>query len=111
MVEKNDIFNDFNYGDVLIEGLQQALVYAKGDKSGCRVTVREIPIPEYKAGDVSRVRLKLRLSQRALASVLGVSTRTVEAWESGRNYPNGPAARMLYLIESDNSLIDKLVAR
>ena len=111
MANEKDFFDDFNYGDKLIEGLQQALVYAKGDKSRCRVTVREIPVPEYKADDVSRVRSDLRLSQRALASVLGVSARTVEAWEAGRNAPNGPAARMLYLIETDHSLVDKLVIR
>jgi putative transcriptional regulator len=100
-----------SFGDRLIESLQQALAYAKGDKSKCRVTVREMPVPEYKAGDVSRVRSELRLSQRALASVLGVSHRTVEAWEAGRNIPNGPAARVLYLIENDHSLVDKLVSR
>ena len=111
MANEKDFFDDFNYGDALVESLQQALAYAKGDKSRCRVTVREIPVPEYKADDVSRVRSELRLSQRALASVLGVSARTVEAWEAGRNAPNGPAARMLYLIEKDHSLVDKLVIR
>lgn len=99
------------YGDRLIESLQQALAYSKGDRSKVRVTVREIPVPEYKTDDVSRVRSELRLSQRALASVLGVFARTVEAWEAGRNAPNGPAARMLYLIEADHSLVDKLVIR
>ena len=111
MDNKKNIFDDFNYGDALVQGLQQALEYAKGNKTRCRVTVREIPIPEYKAGDVSRVRSDLRLSQRALANVLGVSSRTVEAWEAGRNAPTGPAARMLYLIEADHSLVDKLVVR
>ena len=111
MANEKDSFDDFNYGDRLIESLEQALAYAKGDKSKARVTVRATPVPEYKADDVSRVRLDLRLSQRALASVLGVSARTVEAWEAGRNSPNGPAARMLYLIEKDHSLVDKLVIR
>ena len=108
----NEKFTDANsFGDRLVESLQQALAYSKGDKSRVRVSVREIPVPEYKAGDVSRMRSELRLSQRALASVLGVSARTVEAWEAGRNAPNGPAARMLYLIEADHSLVDKLVMR
>jgi len=111
MGNNENVFDDFNYGDALVEGLQQALAYAKGEKRRCRVTVREIPVPEYKADDVSRVRSDLRLSQKALASVIGVSSRTVEAWEAGRNMPNGPAARMLYLIETDHSLVDKLVVR
>ena len=111
MENDKNVFDDFNYGDALIQGLQQALEYAKGNKRRCRVTVREIPVPEYGADDVSRVRSDLRLSQKALASVLGVSSRTVEAWEAGRNAPTGPAARMLYLIEADHSLVDKLVVR
>ncbi len=102
---------EYNYFERLKESLEQAAAYTKGDKSKARISVREIPVPEYRAGDVSRVRSELRLSQRALASVLGVSHRTVEAWEAGRNSPNGPAARMLYLIEADHSLIDKLVIR
>jgi putative transcriptional regulator len=102
---------EYKYFDRLKESLEQAAAYAKGDKSKARVSVREIPVPEYNAGDVSRVRSELRLSQRALASVLGVSHRTVEAWEAGRNVPNGPAARVLYLIEKDHALVDKLVIR
>jgi len=102
---------EYNYYDRLKESLEQAAAHAKGDKSRCRVTVREISVPEYKADDVFRVRSELHMSQRALASVLGVSARTVEAWEAGRNSPNGPAARMLYLIEADHSLVDKLVIR
>jgi putative transcriptional regulator len=102
---------EYNYYERLKESLEQAVAFKKGDKSKARVSVRQIPIPEYRAGDVSRVRSELRLSQRALASVLGVSHRTVEAWEAGRNTPNGPAARVLYLIERDHSLVDKLVSR
>ena len=111
MEKDKDIFNDFNYGDALLEGLQQALTYAKGDKSRSRVTVREITVPEYKAEDIFRVRTELRLSQRALALALGVSTRTVEAWEAGRNVPNGPASRILYLIEADHTILDRLVVQ
>jgi len=34
---------------------------------------------------------KLALSQVAFASLLGVSTRTVQDWEQGRRQPQGPA--------------------
>jgi DNA-binding transcriptional regulator YiaG len=35
----------------------------------------------------------------------------VEAWEAGKSMPSGVATRMLYLIEADHSLVDKLVVR
>lgn len=101
----------YNYYERLKGSLEQVVDFEKGDKSKARVSVLEMPVPEYKASDVARVRLGLKLSQKGLAFALGVSPRTVEAWETGRNMPNGAARNLLYLIEKDNSLIDKLVIR
>ena len=103
--------NEYNYYERLKESLEQAVAFKNGDKSKARVTVLEIPVPEYKADDVVRVRSDLNMSQRNLAFVLGVSPRTVEAWEIGRNEPNGAARNLLYLIENNHSLIDQLVTR
>lgn len=95
----------------LMSSLEDAAAFAEGDTTRCRVVVRESPVPEYKAEDVARTRKSLNLSQRALASVLGVSTRTVEAWEAGRNEPSGAARHLLYLFACDHSLVDRLMAR
>ena len=102
---------EFNVYEGIMEGLQEALAYQQGDRTRCRVTVREIPIPEYKAADVARTRKELNLSQRGLANLLGVSYRTVEAWESGRNEPSGAARHLLYLVDTDHSLVERLTAR
>ncbi len=37
-------------------------------------------------------------TQRELAEALGVSVRTLEAWEQGRRQPSGAAAALLKLI-------------
>jgi len=100
---------EYNFFEDLKESLEQAVAYKNGDKSMARSTVYRIP--EYKAGDVRRVRSDLNMSQRGFAFVLGVSPRTVEAWEVGRNEPCGAARNLLYLIERDNSLINQLVTR
>jgi len=102
---------DYNYFEELKQGLEEAVAFQKGDKSRARVRVAARSVPEYAAPDVVRVRSGLQLSQRGLASVLGVSPRTVEAWESGKNSPNGTARNLLYLIEQDGSLIDRLIVR
>ena len=99
-----------NYFDELKKSLEEAVAFAHGDKSRVRVTVRELPVPEYNPADIARVRNALNLSQRGLAIALGVSPRTVEAWEGGRNAPNGSARNLLYLIDQDHSLISQLVA-
>ena len=97
--------------DGILEGLEEAVAYKQGDTSRCKVSVREVPVPEYKAEDVARARKALNLSQRALASVLGVSPRTVEAWEAGRNMPLGAARHLLFLLDGDPSLVQRLAPR
>ncbi len=99
-------FDNFNLHDELTASLQEALAYKRGDKSKGRVVVREIPTPEYTGMEVRRIRTQLHLSQNGLATALGVSKRTVEAWETGKNTPSN---KLLYLIEHDNSLITRLV--
>ena len=99
--------------ELLLASAEQALAYSRGDTSKGTATVREIPdpVPEYRAGDVARTRKDLNLSQRALADALGVSKRTVEAWEAGRNVPSGAARHLLYLLDTDHALVNRLVAR
>jgi putative transcriptional regulator len=38
---------------------------------------------------------------------MGVSTKTVEAWEAGTNKPIGSARRFLSVLKSDPSLLNK----
>ena len=101
------------YFDELMTSLEDAAAFAQGDTSRARVVEVEAndPVPEYKAADVARTRQALNLSQRALASVLGVSTRTVEAWEAGRNVPSGAARHLLFLLDGDHSLVQRLVVK
>ena len=100
-----------HYFDTLMESLEDAAAFAQGDPSRVRVVEVDDPVPAYEAKDVARTRSDLNLSQRALASVLGVSVRTVEAWEAGRNVPSGAARHLLFLLDSDHSLVQRLVAR
>ena len=101
---------DYNYYDRLTESLEQAVAYKNGDKSRVRVSVREITIPEYKATDITQLRSALCLSQRGLALAMGVSARTVEAWEAGRNTPCGSSRHLLYLFEQDHTLVNQFVS-
>ena len=101
----------FNYYEDLKQSLEEAVAFEKGDKSKARILVCKLPVPEYKAADVVRVRSALHLSQRSFALVLGVSPRTVEAWEIGRNEPSGAARNLLYLIEHNAALVDQLITR
>lgn len=101
------------YFDALVSSLEDAAAFAQGDGSRARVVKVETSssVPEYRAEDVVRTRKTLNLSQRALAAVLGVSPRTVEAWEAGKNVPSGAARHLLFLLDGDHSLVQRLVPR
>lgn len=99
------------YFDTLMASLEEAAVFDKGDTSRAKVVEVEDPVPAYKTKDVARTRMDLNLSQRALASVLGVSTRTVEAWGAGKNVPSDAARHLLFLLDSDHSLVQRLIVQ
>ena len=86
------------HGERIIKSLKQALAYEQGDKTqGYSVTYYSFT-PE----EIAKIRKKYNLTQKSLSEVLAVSTRTVEAWETGINIPSGPANKLLHLLEADN---------
>ena len=48
------------------------------------------------------------MTQVLFAGFMGVSPKTVEAWEAGRNMPDGPARRILAMLKVDPALPQKL---
>jgi putative transcriptional regulator len=49
----------------------------------------------------NRYAKKTGLSQVMFAGSLGVSPKTVEAWENGRNKPEGASRRLLEIVRDD----------
>ena len=93
--------------EVIMNGLQEAIDYNKG-KIEARSNVLSIdPVPKFEADDIKSIRTGLGMTQYIFAGAMGVSQKTVEAWEAGRNVPNGPASRMLSMLKSDPDLLEK----
>ena len=61
----------------------------------------------HSSDEIKQIRLKLNMTQKVFAAALGVSVKTVEAWESGTNTPLGIANRMLELLSQDNDLFER----
>jgi len=53
----------------------------------------------YKPKDIQRIRKKLHVSQAVFAHLLNTKITTVQKWERGVNEPNGPASRLLQILE------------
>jgi putative transcriptional regulator len=99
-----------NVKDSIIEGLEQAIDYEKGIKNGTKSrTVMISPVTHYQGNDIKQIRQNLGMTQIAFAELVGVSTKTVEAWEAGRNIPQGPAQRILEMIKKDSSIINQYI--
>lgn len=78
-------------------GLEQAIEYEKGNLSAKKTTLTILPVEKFTSEEIKSIRLNAGMTQAVFAKFLGVSVKTVEAWESGRNHPEGAACRMLAL--------------
>jgi putative transcriptional regulator len=97
-----------NVYESIMTGLNEALEDAKSEKpilKRHKVTVE--PVKVYGAEEVKRIRNSTGMSQKTFASYMGVSDKTVEAWESGTNHPSGAASRLLSMMEMDEDLVIK----
>lgn len=93
--------------DSIMTGLTEALEDAGSkDKKLKRQVVSVIPVKVYNADEIQDIRRKTGLSQKLFASYMGVSLKTVEAWEAGTNHPSGTASRILSMMEMDADLIN-----
>ena len=92
----------------IMTGLSEAIEDAngKGKKLNKRV-VTVIPVKQYGAREVQEIRKITGMSQKAFASYMGVSDKTVEAWEAGTNHPSGAASRLLSMMEMNHNLVDE----
>lgn len=88
----------------IMAGLTEAVEDVKEKKLPRRI-VTVLPVKEYQAEEVKAIRRRTGLSQKLFAGYMGVSDKTVEAWESGKNHPSGAASRILNMMEMDEELV------
>ena len=82
-------------------GLNEAIEFEKGTLNANTRTLSITPIEEFTASEIKSIRINTGMTQVLFAKYLGVSLKTVEAWEAGRNHPNGTACRLLSLTKKD----------
>ena len=88
----------------LMEGLNEALAFARGKDTGAVVHRVEVP-----AVDVAQIRASTGLSQSAFAKSIGVAKGTLLNWEHGRRHPTGPAQVLLAMIARKPSVVTELL--
>jgi len=74
--------------DKLVESVKQAGRIRRGEMKASRRF-------KFQPADIKAIRLKLDKSQSEFALMIGVSVATLQNWEQGRRYPEGPARALL----------------
>lgn len=80
----------------LIAGLKDVEAYKRGE-----IELRTFTVAAKKVAPPLEIRKRLNLSQQGFALRLGVSVRTLQAWEQGRRAPSGPALALLRIAEQE----------
>lgn len=83
----------------LKNGLQEAIDYEKGSGTAKTYTLVIDPVKKYSNTQIKAIRNRAGMTQSVFANYLGVSKKTVEAWELGRTHPTGPAYRLINILE------------
>ena len=93
--------------DDIKTGLGQAIEYEKGNLKARTTKLIVEPVESFKPDEIRSIRNSTGLTQIMFAKYMGVSVKTVEAWEAGRNHPEGAACRLLSMTRSDPAFPQK----
>lgn len=97
---------NLSFFDEIKLGLEQAIDYEQGNTKSARQDVITVkPLESYSKEDIKRIRLNMTLTQKTFAQTIGVSVKTIEAWERGTNSPNGSASRLLELMDQQPDIV------
>ena len=93
--------------DEIMSSIDETIEASK--KNRLKETIIIKPVKKYNAEGVKQIRHSLNMTQAVFAGMMGVSQKTVEAWESGRNVPMGPASRLLDLLRENKKNVDYFI--
>jgi len=93
--------SDRDIGREILDGIREIKSFNKGAFKLKTHTLSEPSQPKV-------IRQKLKLSQSAFASLMGVSPRTIQDWEQGRRQPQGPAKSLLRIAEQNPNIFIEL---
>ncbi len=105
----------------IISGLNEAIEFARGDKTKARVVeyseeecakiiaeqskkVSVAPLPDFTAEEIKALRLTMKMTEKNFAELIGVTVKTVVSWENGNSVPRGSSRRILGLLREDSSI-------
>ncbi len=93
-------------GQRIIEGLEEAIAWSRGESSRVRVTL--VKVAEI---DVRKVRRQMGLSQTQFATKFGFPPATLRNWEQGRAAPDAPTRVLLAVIAKHPEAVEDVLGK
>ena len=95
--------------DDIMSSLNELLDAAQGKETGIVVhprTVKDVEV--FSPQQIKQVRIDAKMTQKTFAACIGVSPKSVEAWEGGRSRPDGAARRLLGLMRDHPNFAENM---
>jgi len=93
-------------GERIIEGLQEAIAWSRGENGRVRVTLVHVPDV-----DIRKVRRNMGLSQTEFATKFGFPPATLRNWEQKRSYPDAPTRVLLAVIAKHPEAVEDVLRK
>ena len=95
--------------DDMISSLNELLMMAEGKQTGAVVHKRTVQVVEqFTPQQIKEVRQSAGMTQKTFAACIGVSPKSIEAWEGGRSRPDGAARRLLGLMKAHPGFAEEM---
>ena len=89
----SEVYND------IMASLNELMDAAQGKETGIVRHTRTVKeVETFSPQQIKQVRINAKMTQKLFAACIGVSVKSVEAWEGGRSRPDGAARRLIGLI-------------
>lgn len=95
--------------EAIRQGLLEAIAYERSELDD--VKVHQITISELGAftpEEIKSIRKSANMTQSIFAACMGVTKKSIEAWEGGRSIPDGAARRTLGLVQKNPMYFDEM---
>jgi putative transcriptional regulator len=91
------------FGEALIEGLEEALAWKRGELALETVNIDPMPVERIRA-----IRKSVAKSAREFERRFGIPAATINNWEQGRRKPDPAGRLLLQTIEAAPELVEKV---
>ena len=89
----SEVYND------IMASLNELMDEAQGKETGIIRHTRTVKeVDTFSPQQIKQVRINAKMTQKMFAACIGVSAKSVEAWEGGRSRPDGAARRLIGLM-------------